>query len=299
MRHCRVGTLRVMEYWTELRTAMMVASEGTVKGAAENLGVHRATVSRHIDTLEACLGAPLFQRHARGYALTETGRDMFEVTRRADEMFADLVGRSSVRKGQLSGTLIVTALAGVAPLVLPALQALSGAHPEIKLEFIAGAQLARLEYGEAHVAIRAGAKPNTPDYVVIPFQSIRFGLFASQSYLDEYGMPSGNQFDRHRFVGGIEPVLPYTSWIRANVPQSAFVLRTASQQVVNDSVAAGIGLGFMAKHDAQKNSGLTEVIPSQDDWFVALWLVTHVDLHRTLKVQRFLDLVRQPLSQSG
>src|SRR6056297_1174072 len=146
-----------MQYWTELRTALMVARFGTVSSAAEALGVHRATVNRHVETLEGAFGAPLFQRHARGYALTDAGRDMLEVAARADEMFADLAGRARGKAGQLSGSLIVTALSGVAPLVMPAIRAFHIAHPQIALEFVAGAQLARLEHGEAHVAIRAGA----------------------------------------------------------------------------------------------------------------------------------------------
>ena len=57
-----------MENWDEVRTAYHVAHEGTVSGAAAALGVHHATVIRHIDALEARLGTKLFQRHARGYA---------------------------------------------------------------------------------------------------------------------------------------------------------------------------------------------------------------------------------------
>src|SRR6056297_3770669 len=143
-----------MDYWMELRTALTVARLGTVSAAAEALGVHRATVNRHIETLEGAFGAPLFQRHARGYSLTDTGRDMLEVAGRADEMFADLAGRSRGQAGRLSGTLVVTALEGVAPLVMPAVREVHLAHPEIELEFRAGAALARLEHGEAHVAIR-------------------------------------------------------------------------------------------------------------------------------------------------
>ena len=44
-----------------MRTALMVARLGTVKATAEALGVHRATVSRHVDTLEAAFRAPLSQ----------------------------------------------------------------------------------------------------------------------------------------------------------------------------------------------------------------------------------------------
>ena len=41
--------------WDEIRTAYQVARMGTVSGAAEVLGVHHATVIRHIDALEGRL----------------------------------------------------------------------------------------------------------------------------------------------------------------------------------------------------------------------------------------------------
>ena len=44
-----------MDNWDEIRTAFQVARLGTVSGAAEALGVHHATVIRHIDALEARL----------------------------------------------------------------------------------------------------------------------------------------------------------------------------------------------------------------------------------------------------
>jgi len=279
-----------MEYWTELRTALMVARLGTVSSAAEALGVHRATVNRHVETLEGEFGAPLFQRHARGYTPTDAGRDMLEVAARADEMFADLAGRARGRAGQLSGSLIVTALAGVAPLVMPAIREFHIAHPQITLEFAAGAQLARLEHGEAHVAIRAGAKPEVPDYVVTLFRRLRFGLYASRGYVDRAGPPDPDRLDVHRFVGNVGKPgpTPFTDWMNANVSSDALSLRTTDLPVLQSAVCAGLGLGFLAEHDAGVRSDLVEVIPPSDAWSTALWTVTHVDLHRTAKVQAFL-----------
>ena len=82
-----------MENWDEIRTAFQVARLGTVSGAAEVLGVHHATVIRHIDALEKRLGVKLFQRHARGYTPTESGRDLLAVAQTTEEQFAHLVSR--------------------------------------------------------------------------------------------------------------------------------------------------------------------------------------------------------------
>ena len=76
--------------WDEIRTAFQVARLGTVSGAAEALGVHHATVIRHIDALEAELGAKLFQRHARGYTPTEAGRELLDAAQDTDDRFAQL-----------------------------------------------------------------------------------------------------------------------------------------------------------------------------------------------------------------
>jgi len=254
-----------MQYWTELRTALMLARLGTVSAAADALGVHRATVNRHIYALEAEFQAPLFQRHARGYTLTEMGSEMLEVVGRADEMFADLSGRSRAQAGQLSGNLVITALAGFAPLIMPAIRAFHLSHPDIKLKLDTGTELARLEHGEAHIAFRAGPKPDTLDYVVKPFKHVRFGIYASRDYISRRGKPENGDFTGHVFVG--------------------------PQDTISSAVNEGIAIGFIAEYEGAGNPDLVEILPPADEWSVPIWIVTHVDLHRTEKIQAFLNCV--------
>ena len=279
-----------MQHWTELRTALMLARHGTVSAAAEALSVHRATVNRHIDTLETTFQTKLFLRHARGYTLTESGQEMLDVVSRADEMFTDLAGRSRGRSGQLSGTLVVTALSGMVPLVMPALREFHLAHPQIKLEFAASSDLARLEYGEAHVAFRAGPKPDTPDYVVKLFRRICFGLFASRDYVSSRGQPEPGDWAGHAFVGSTDEAsrMPYAQWMKTNLGTENLALKTEDQHVIKPAVKEGIGLGFLADHDSSDDPDLIEIVPLSQDWSVPVWVVTHVDLHRTEKVQQFL-----------
>ena len=284
-----------MQHWTELRTALMLARHGTVSAAADALGVHRATVNRHIDTLETEFQTKLFQRHARGYTLTESGQEMLEVAGRADEMFTDLAGRNRGRSATLSGNLIVTALSGIAPLVTSALRDFHLAHPQTKLEYAASADLARLEHGEAHVAFRAGPKPDTPDYVVTLFRHIRFGLYASRGYIGRRGHPTLDELTRHGFVGSCEQPsrLPFAGWVMEHVWAENIALKTTDQQVVNAAIRDGIGVGFLAEHEASGDPNLVEISPPSQDWSAPIWVVTHVDLHRTEKVQKFLEYIRR------
>ncbi|GAA0787538.1 LysR family transcriptional regulator [Roseibium denhamense] len=283
-----------MKHWTELRSALMVARYGTVSAAASELGVHRATVNRHIETLESALNARLFHRHAQGYTLTDAGQDMMEIAGRAEEMFIDLEGRSRGRESLISGRLVFTSLSGVAPLIVPALAAFQKSHPNIDLEFIAEARLARLEHGEAHVAFRVGAKPDFADYVVLPFKQVHFSLYASTDYIARYGMPKPGEYEGHRFVGavGLPSPVPFMGWMTQNVDPEALALRTTNQYVIQNAVCAGLGLGFLAEHDVEGLPELVKVLPSDQTTSTPLWIVTHVDLHRTGKIQEFLRFTK-------
>ena len=110
-----------MDNWDEIKTAYQVARMGTVSGAADILGVHHATVIRHIDALEGRLGVKLFQRHARGYTATEAGQDLLRVAQATDDQFSQLAGRIRGRGSEVSGDLVVTSLIEITPLLAPVL----------------------------------------------------------------------------------------------------------------------------------------------------------------------------------
>lgn len=58
----------------------VIALEGSVKAAADRLGVTQPTVSEQLRMLERSLGVPLFERTTTGLRLTERGREAFEHT---------------------------------------------------------------------------------------------------------------------------------------------------------------------------------------------------------------------------
>lgn len=284
-----------MENWDEVRTAYQVARLGTVSGAAEVLGVHHATVIRHIDALEARLGVKLFQRHARGYTPTEAGTDLARVAQATEDQFNQLVGRLRGQGDSMTGELVVTSLDSLAPLMVPALSAFQLAHADLTVRFLTGERLFRLEYGEAHVAIRAGTAPEQPDNVVQPFAPQRTALYASQGYVDRHGMPSGpDDFARHRFVSHDDKKFraPHAKWMRSHVPDGNVVFRATDYRAIEEAIATGTGIGFMPCWEAVQREGLVEVMPPIPEWSAPLWIVTHVDLHRTHKVQTFLAFLK-------
>ena len=276
------------ENWDEIRTAYHVARLGTVSGAAEALGVHHATVIRHVDALEGRLGVKLFQRHARGYTPTEAGGELFQVAHVTADQFRHLAGRLQGQGAAVSGEVIVTTVESLAPLIIPALARFSEAHPEIAVRLLSDVRLFRLEYGEAHVAVRAGARPEDPDNVVQPLARVQSALYAHESYIARHGrLDSLDQARAHTFVGPADRDhrAPFLAWMRAHVPEDRILFRAGDLRDMQASVRAGAGIGFMPLWRARHCEGLVQLMAPRPDWEVPIWLVTHVDLHRTAKVQ--------------
>ena len=282
--------------WDEIRTAYHVARAGTVSGAAEALGVHHATVIRHVDALEARLGVKLFQRHARGYTATEAGLDLLQVAQATDDQFAQLAGRIRGRGEAVTGELVVTSLSHMTPRLVPALARFRRQHPDLAIRYLTGERVFRLEYGEAHVAIRAGAAPQEPDNVVQPFGQQEMGLYGSAEYLASHPAPEADaDLAQHDVVSldGAESRAPFTRWLNKHVPARRIVFRASEHSAVRDAVAAGVGLGFVSRWDAERFATLVPVLGEREEWRSRLWLVTHVDLHRTNKVQTFLRFLKE------
>lgn len=280
-----------IDAWDEIRTAFHVARAGTVSQAASELGVHHATVIRHIDSLEDRLGTKLFQRHARGYTATEAGADLLQVAQTTEDQFSQLANRLRGRGDSVTGELVVTTLSVLSPLLTPSIARFEIAHPDLTLRHLTGERLFRLEYGEAHVAIRAGAAPEEPDNVVQKLWTSETALYASQAYLDRFGTPDiDGDLGGHRFVGPdeAESRAPFDQWLHGRVGRAQITYRATDARVMKYAVMEGAGLGFVPVWEARRHPELIQVCPARADWAAPLWLVTHVDLHRTAKVQALL-----------
>ena len=121
-------------------------------------------------------------------------------------------------------------------------------------------------------------------------------LVAAPSYVAHHGVPDSiEDLHNHWFIGhdSADSRAPFFRWLSDVVPQNRIVFRTTDNRVMVDAVLAGAGIGFVSTWEMRQHPELVEVIPSQDAWSGTLWLVTHVDLHRTTKVQAFLSFLKK------
>ena len=86
--------------------------------------------------------------------------------------------------------------------------------------------------------------------------------------------------------------LSVCEWVK-NITRPDMIALSSQHVNVNfKAVSAGIGMGFIEDYKAKMYGGFHRVLPTNQEWSVPIWLVTHVDLHRTEKVQAMLRCIK-------
>jgi DNA-binding transcriptional LysR family regulator len=277
-----------IDSWDDIRVALAVARRGTVSGAAADLGVHHATVIRRIDALEAALKARLFQRHPRGYVLTDAGRTLLKSADLTDQLFSQMATQIAGAGERIEGELIITAVPELADLIMPRLAPLLQQHENLRLTYITDPRLFRLSAGEAHIAVRAGARPTEPDYVVLPLGQVQQPLYASPDYIARYGPVEDPRTHRFALAGPEARNAPYMRWLYDRLAPENIILTASESSARETVIRMGLAIGSVPP---SRTDGL-QVALCLPEWESSLWLVTHVDLHRTSKVQAALAALR-------
>ena len=285
-----------IDNWGEVRTAYFVAQLGTLSAAADALDVHHTTVLRHVSALEKKLKTKLFYRHPRGYAPTEAGKALLQVARATEDQFEELASRIKNDDSRVSGRLVITAVPELSPIIIPIIATYQATYPKTQIELLAEEKLLKLEYGEAHISIRAGSRPQESDNVIWPLIKVAVTLYAHKNYVLRCGrLPSLQHVAGHSFVTGrraADRIAPLR-WIEQHVPDEAIAFWGTGFQEIAAAVKAGIGIGPMMCWAAMSDEYLIPMIAPPDDWTADLWLVTHVDLHHSAKVQSFLKHLKR------
>lgn len=285
-----------MDRWTEIRSAYYVAKLGTISAAADELKLHRATVVRHVDMLEEQLEAKLFLRHQGGYTPTDYGRGLFDAAAKAEESFVEFEWRMAGQSEAVSGDLVVTSTAMLLSTFAPVLNQYQFDNPDVRVSYKVTEEVARLDVGEAHVAIRSGPYREMEDSVMLPLVSVRSAVYAHQSYIDRFGKPANlEDFRNHRFVSRVldDERFPPFLWLREHIDPANVVFMSNDMLAKFQAIKAGIGVGFLPIKEADAWPGMVEVYPHNPDWNVDFYLVTHMDIHRMPKIQTLISAFRK------
>ena len=276
----------------DLEVFVAVVEEGGLTPVAARLGVPKSTLSRRISQLEERLGQPLLLRQSNRMLATEAGC----LFHRYSRQMLDLADQSRIAldelRGSVSGDVQLNIHNAFERGWLPALlEQFVREHPRLRLQVVpSAAPPAALQSGQADLWLWLGDCSD---------QAMRcerlgewsVGLYASPAYLARHGHPkTDTDLKTHFFIGddADDARAPFLRWLA----QQGFtqIFRSNEPAAQRAAVTAGLGLGFLFPE--QTAPGLVQVMPPRPEWDVPLWLVSHVDLHRTPKVQAALAALK-------
>ncbi|MEM7058038.1 MAG: LysR family transcriptional regulator [Pseudomonadota bacterium] len=282
--------------WEDLKSFVTVAELGTVRRAADQLGVHHATVGRRIARLEEATGTRLFDRRPEGLVLTSPGEELLTVASRAasdfDAAHRRIAGQDAVPTGQVTASMGEPVANHI---IAPGLPGFAAQYPGLSLHINATWAIQDLARGDADVAIRADNNPSDTLFGKRLF-AYRESVYASPDYLRTYSDRSIGDSGRWIGWGGRPPFRP--AWVESSAFSDTQVwggFHSLSLQVA----AAEAGLGFVALPClvGDNAAGLvradtTPPRPARD-----IWVLTHADLRRTKRVRVTMEFLEDQLRQ--
>jgi len=284
--------------WSLVRSFVAALDAGSVTGAARRLGARQPTVSRHIAELEAQLEVPLFERTGRGLTPTAAALAIAEAAR---GMKADADNLARLVKGQTeaaAGTVrLTTSQVAASYLLPPVLAALQREEPAIRIELVVSNQLSNLLRREADIAVRM-VRPAQGSVVARKVGELPIVACAHEDYLQRAGTPRQlPELLQHRLIGYDRDETIVRGFAKRGLPiaREQFSIRTDDQVAYGRLVAAGAGIGFVARYNLRDLPGVVEVLPTLRIPALPCWLAVHREIRGSRVVRRVYDFLATTL----
>lgn len=272
--------------WDDVRYFLAVARAGSVRAAADRLGVNHATVLRRVGQLEQRLGVQVFEKLPSGYRLTAAGEDVLEFAEQMEASSLRLETRVYGRDQSARGLLRITLPPFLAThLFMPDLSDFARLHPEIEIEIRSTGEVANLTNREADVAIRFVVNRKTLPLNVhgLMGPDLASGIYLSRDLLAAW---------RAGAQGPIRPIVindhGIPDWARAGEIQTTGIpFRAPDAEAQIAAVRHGTGLTRLPCFVGDADPLLTRAPGIRPQRNGVLWLLTYGETRKTKRVRLF------------
>ncbi|MBZ9935223.1 LysR family transcriptional regulator [Mesorhizobium sp. BR1-1-16] len=279
--------------WERIRIFLAVARTGQILGAARQLGLNHATVSRQLTALEEETKAKLVERRTNGCQLTSAGEQLMAAAERAESEFLRVEAELSGASAGIAGTVRVGAPDGLGNYFLAAeLGRLATEHAELIIQLVPLPRTFSLSRREADIVITLD-RPVSGRLVVRKLTDYSLGIYASDAYLARSG-PIRREADlAGRLVVTYVEDLAYSRALDyaaklAHVSSRRYECGSVVGQV--EAVRAGVGVGILHDYTAALYPELRRLLP-EIAFRRSYWLTSHPDTHETRRVAAVADYI--------
>jgi DNA-binding transcriptional LysR family regulator len=277
-----------------------VAELQSFVGAAGELGLSTATVSKAVARLELRLGTRLLHRTSRRIAVTDAGRTL---AARAQNILSEAQAAESQALDQAMTPRGLVRLAapmsfGVA-YVAPAVAEFLARHPDVSVDLHLSDEVLDLVGGGFDVAMRIAALPDS-SLTARRLCPVNRALVAAPSYLEQRGRPERPEdLEQHACLGYAYLPTPEIWRFRNRVGEEAMVrptgpLRANNADALTAALCAGLGLAVQPDFIVWKDIVAGRLEPVMTDWSlppVALHLVAPGGGPRPARVTALMDFL--------
>ena len=296
--HLGRGTTDVVSglLWDDLRLFLGAAEHGSMRRAADALGISASTLARALDRLEKAVGYRLFLRYQEGLRLTDDGRLMLEEVKAMERASFSIARRSSVARDPLRGIVRVSITEGlgtywVLPQLLPFLQM----HPLLSVDLLCTMDAIDVARLEADISVQF-SKPTNPDLYAVRLGHLHTFPFASQGYERQFGVPrSLDEVRQHRFVQQVSPLLSegaYERLLRVESLEGMVAVRTNTSSAVLYAIERDAGIGWLPSY-ALVFGGRFVPVEIGVVHSLEIWMTYHPDIRKSKRHMVVIDLLRK------
>jgi DNA-binding transcriptional LysR family regulator len=286
---------RTMIDWDDVRYFLAVARAGSVRAAAERLGVNHATVLRRIAQLEGRLGAQMFEKLPSGYRLTAAGEEVLELAARMEASSHQLETRVFGRDQSARGLLRVALPPFLATqLLMPDFADLARLHPDIEMEILSSGALANLTNREADVAIRIVSDRKT---LPLNLHALKGPALSSGVYLsrDRLAAWRAGAPDPIRWIIIDDRGAP--DWAHGGeIDATGVAFRTPDAEAQIVATRRGIGMTTLPCFVGDADPLLARAPGTEPHRGGTLWLLTQGEARKTKRVQLFTEFISRRLA---
>jgi DNA-binding transcriptional LysR family regulator len=274
--------------WDDLRLFCAVASSGSMRRAATDLGLNGSTISRRLTQLERSLATRLLERHPEGVKLTRAGEEVQEAALAMHEQIRGLQRRVGGRDERLTGVVRISAAELLGPLLCSSLPAFTEQHPGLTLELSVTDAMAALDREAADVALRVAQDPGE-QLLGRRVGDSALGIYASRAYLAKHGQDvSAPQQAWIAWPRAVEHK-PAFAWLRSNFPEQRHVARASSASGVLQAVRADVGLAVLACAQVVNDEQLVQLRQLPASCSTPVWVLTHPGNRQAARVRAVAD----------